>query len=139
MHAKSLQQCLTPCDPMDHSPKGTLLSVGFSRQSCLWDSPDKNTGVGCHDFLQGIFLTQGSNPLLLCLLHWQVGSLPLAPSGGSLGDTQRYFSASITNTHCLLRNTHSQALRFREEILPSRSLPSSWLAMGGIKMSNFKI
>ena len=38
-----------------------------------------NTGVGCHLFLQGIFPTQGFNPRLLCLLHWQVGSL--APSG----------------------------------------------------------
>ena len=28
---------------------------------------------------RGIFLTQGSNPCLLCLLHWQAGSLPLAP------------------------------------------------------------
>ena len=44
-----------------------------------WDSPGKNTGVGCHALLQGIFLTQGSNPRLLCLLHWQVGSLPLTP------------------------------------------------------------
>ena len=32
---------------------------------CPWDSPGKNTGVGCHPFLQGIFLTQGSNPDLL--------------------------------------------------------------------------
>ena len=30
---------------------------------------------GCHALLQGIFPTQGSNPGLLCLLHWQVGSL----------------------------------------------------------------
>ena len=37
-----------------------------------------NTGVGCHVLYQGIFPTQGLNPLLLCLLHWQVGSLPLA-------------------------------------------------------------
>ena len=29
----------------------------------------------------GIFPTQGSNPSLLCLLHWQAGSLPLAPPG----------------------------------------------------------
>ena len=29
-----------------------------------WDSPGKNTGVGCHSFLQGIFPTQGSNPSL---------------------------------------------------------------------------
>ena len=33
-----------------------------------WDSPGKNTGVGCHFLLQGIFLTQGSN---LGLQHWR--------------------------------------------------------------------
>ena len=33
------------------------------------DSPGKNPGVGCHTLLQGIFLTQGSNPSLLHLLH----------------------------------------------------------------------
>ena len=44
-----------------------------------WDSPGKNPGVGCHALLQGIFLTQGSNPHLLCLLYWQAGSLPLDP------------------------------------------------------------
>ena len=37
--------------------------------------------MGCQALLQGIFLTQGSNPHLLCLLCWQVGSLPLAPPG----------------------------------------------------------
>ena len=46
-----------------------------------WDSSGKNTGMGCHALLQGIFPTQGSNPLLLCLLDWQVDSLPLAPPG----------------------------------------------------------
>ena len=34
-----------------------------------WDSPGKNTGVGCHALLQGIFPTQGSNSCLLYLLH----------------------------------------------------------------------
>ena len=29
---------------------------------CPWDFLGKNTGVGCHFLLQGIFLTQGSNP-----------------------------------------------------------------------------
>ena len=48
------------------------MSMGF---------PGKNTGVGCHFLLQGIFLTQESNPHLLCLLHWQGGSLPLVPPG----------------------------------------------------------
>ena len=36
---------------------------------CPWNSPGKNTGVGSHSLLQGIFLTQGLNPGLLCLLH----------------------------------------------------------------------
>ena len=48
------------------------LSMGFS---------SKNTGMDCHALLQGIFPTQGSNLFLLCLLHWQAGSLPLAPPG----------------------------------------------------------
>ena len=33
--------------------------------------PGKNTGVGCHALLQGIFLIQGLNQHLLHLLHWQ--------------------------------------------------------------------
>ena len=41
---------------------------------CPWDSPGKNTGVGCHLLLEGIFPTQGSNPCLLhcrrILYHW---------------------------------------------------------------------
>ena len=48
-----------------------------TRLLCSWDSPGKDTGVGCHFLLQGIFLTRGSNLCLLCLLHWQAGSLPL--------------------------------------------------------------
>ena len=46
-----------------------------------WDFPGKNTGAGYHLLLHGIFLTQGLKPDLLCLLHWQARSLPLAPSG----------------------------------------------------------
>ena len=39
--------------------------------------------MGCPALLQGIFLTQGLNPHLFHLLHWQSGSLPLAPPGNS--------------------------------------------------------
>ena len=49
----------------------------------------KNTGVGCHALLQGIFPTQGSNLHLLHLLHWQVGSLPLSQPGNQNGVKQR--------------------------------------------------
>ena len=54
-----------------------------ARLLCPWDSPGKNTGVGCHVLLQWMVPNQGSNPCLLCLLNWQVGSLPLAPPGKS--------------------------------------------------------
>ena len=46
-----------------------------------WDSPGKNSGVDFYVFLQRISLTQGLNLCLFCLLHWQVGSLPLLPPG----------------------------------------------------------
>ena len=51
---------------------------------CPWDSPGKNIGVDCHALLQGIFPTQGSNLCLLSLVHWQAGSLLLAPPGITL-------------------------------------------------------
>ena len=50
------QLCPTVCDPMDCSPPGP---------SIHGDSPGKNTGVGCHVLLQGIFPTQRLNPGLL--------------------------------------------------------------------------
>ena len=70
--------CVRRCDPMDCSPPCS---------SVHGDSPGKNTGVGCHLLLQGIFPTQGSNPHLLCLLLWQAGSWPgEAPPGKPLGE-----------------------------------------------------
>ena len=36
-----------------------------TRLLCPWNSPGRNTGVGCHVLLEGIFPTQGSNPGLL--------------------------------------------------------------------------
>ena len=39
------------------------------------DYPSKNTGMGCHFLLQGIFLRDWT--CISCLLHWQIDSLPL--------------------------------------------------------------
>ena len=47
------QLCLTLYDPMDCNPSGS---------SVHGDSPGKNTGVGSHALLHGIFPTQESNP-----------------------------------------------------------------------------
>ena len=89
--------------PVNHWPAGLLLRTKWclrvcqvtsvmssslrpygqspTRLFCPWDSPGKNTGVGCHALLRGTFPTQGWNPRLLCLLHWQASSLSLAPPG----------------------------------------------------------
>jgi len=45
---KSIQSCLTLCNPIDGSPPG---------YPSPWDSPGKNPGVGCHFLLQCIFTT----------------------------------------------------------------------------------
>ena len=69
------QLCPTICGPMD-----CRLHVSSVHRN----SPGKNTGVGCHFLLQGIFPTQGSNPGLLHLLQWLVASLSLCQSGARL-------------------------------------------------------
>ena len=77
MHTKSLELYHTLCDPMNCSPPG------FSFHE---DSLGKNTGVCCGALLQRFFPTQGLNLHLLCLMHWQVGSLHLVlPVGLDFG------------------------------------------------------
>ena len=70
---------------------------GLTRLLCQWDSPGKNTGVGCHSLLQGIFPTQGSNLRLWHLLHWQADSLPLS----HLGSTSKKCVFSSVAHSCL--------------------------------------
>ena len=67
-----IQSCLTPCDPMDYSPPGSSVHVIFQARIL------EQVAIS---YSRGIFLIQGSDPSLLCLLHWQADSLPLAPSG----------------------------------------------------------
>ena len=59
-----------------HGPWPTMLL-------CPWDAPCKNTGLAISSS-RGIFQTQGSNPSLFRLLHWQLGSLPLEPPGSTI-------------------------------------------------------
>ena len=40
--------------------------------------------MGCHFLLQGILLTQRSNPHIVHLLHWQADSLPLCHLGSPI-------------------------------------------------------
>ena len=74
------------------------------RLLCPRDSPGKNSGVSCHALLQEIFPTQGLNPHLLCLLHWQAGSLPLVPSEYKSLLRDRNETCSRVPHHCLARS-----------------------------------
>ena len=55
--AKLLQSCPTLCDPRDSSPPCS---------PCPWDSPRKNTGVGCHFLLQCMKVKSESEVTQLC-------------------------------------------------------------------------
>jgi len=52
---------------------------GPTRLLCPWDSPGKDTGVGCPALLQGIFQPRDRTSVCYVYLHWQAGSLPLMP------------------------------------------------------------
>ena len=70
--AKLLQSCPTLCDPIDGSPPG----------SRPWDSPGKNTGVGCHFLLQCMKMKSESEVAQSCpTLHDPMDcSLPGSPA-----------------------------------------------------------
>ena len=61
--------CVLSCSVLSNCLQSHGLTAPSTSFFCPWDFPGKNTGVGCHFFLQEIFLTQGSNPHLFHLLH----------------------------------------------------------------------
>ena len=77
--------------------------------------------------LQGIFPTQELNPRLLCLLHWQVGSLPLASpqfssvaqSCPTLCDPMDYSTPGLPVHHQLPEFTQTHVHRVGDTIQPS--------------------
>ena len=73
MNAKSLQSCLTLCDTTDYNPPGSSVHGIFQAR-----------------ILERVAIpfSRGSNPRLLHLLHWWVGSLPPGPPGKSLYMTE---------------------------------------------------
>ena len=71
-HAKSLQSCPAPCDPMNCSPPDSSVHGIFQAGVLEWVAIS---------FSKRIFLTQGSIP---DLLHWQEDSLPSEPPGKPL-------------------------------------------------------
>ena len=62
--------------------------------------------MGCHFILLGTFLTQGSNPRVLCPLHWQVDALPLSHQAVTR------VSGPLARTPQIQSLSHHRALNF---------------------------
>ena len=74
----------------------TLWTVAHQALLSPWNFPGRNTGVGCHFILQGIFLAQGLNLHLLWLLLCQTDSLPLSHQGSQ----KEWMSEEKVNNCC---------------------------------------
>ena len=109
--AKSLQSCPTLHDPIDGSPP---------RLSRPWDSPGKNTGVGCHFLLQCMKVKSESEVAQLCPTQRPHGMRPtrfLRP---------RDFPGKGTGVghHCLLRWISYMCINIPSLLDPSPTHPS---------------
>ena len=96
-----LQSCLTLCDPMDYSLPGFR----------PWDSPGKNTRVGCQFLFQGIFPTQGWNPGLRTLDRIFTTEPPGKPPNSesliqSLKGKLSLFSTNVTLSQAIIKGRH---------------------------------
>ena len=123
------QSCLIHRGPMDCNPPGC---------SVCGVSSGKNTGVGCHALLQGIFPSQGSNPTSPSL---QVSSLPSEPPGvlkntgvGSLFLLQGNFPAKELNQGLLHCRWILYQLSYHMYILSLLSLPPTPLPSNSSKL-----
>ena len=77
------------------------LQIHNSRLLCPWNSPGKNTGVGCHLLLQGIFPTQGSPPLQADSTIWATRE------ASKILNTQLKIPCATTKAWCSQINTYS--------------------------------
>ena len=73
MHAKLLQSCLSLCHPMNYSPAGSPVHGILQAWILQWVAVPFSRGSS----------RPRDQTRFLSLLHWQAGSLPLAPSGFS--------------------------------------------------------
>ena len=94
MHAKLLQLSPILCHPVDCSPPGSP-GLGILQARILeWVAMPS-----CR-----IFSTQELNPQLLCLLYWQMGSVPLAPTGKPHSTTYEVLNMYATLVKCFQCN-----------------------------------
>ena len=121
------ESCLTLCNSMDCSPPGSSVLGIFQARILEWPSSA---------LLQGIFLTQGSNPRHLYLRHWQFFFFFLTtsakrtckppPSGLLLQCTDAFWAVNNSTfyRHGLVKR--SQAGRTATASVKCTALPPVW-------------
>ena len=104
---------------------------------CPWDFPDRNTGLGCHFVLQGIFPTRESNLIFLWLLHSQADSFQLSHlqfssvrslSCVQLCDPMNHRMPGLPVHHQLPEFTQTRVHRVSDAIQPCHPLSSPFPA-----------
>ena len=107
---QSLSHVCLFCDPVDCTQSARFL--------CPWNLPGKNTRVGCHFLLQGIFPIQGLN---LCLLNWQEDSLPLSQQGSTILELVVSFSTLGVVVNIPLQGIFMLCIKFVLCLLPQQT------------------
>ena len=117
--------CMHACSVVSDSLRPHGLQP--ARPPCPWAFLGKNTGVDCQVLLQGIFQTQGWN---LCLLHWQVVSLPLSylgsPQERQILVTQAYthIASDPNERHTFSPNSIDQTSSISVSFIDSSHIPN---------------
>ena len=103
----------------------SLLCYGLqtARLHCPRNSPGKNSGINCHDLLQGIFLTQGLNLCLLCL--------PALVGGFTTSATWEAPTLTLeVYKQCILLEFNTYKLQLEKLLSPSTGLQKGILYSG---------
>ena len=95
------------CSPMGCIPPGSSTRRISQARILDW---------ACHFLLQGIFRTQGSNPCLLHLLHWQTDSLPVVPPESKAPDDVHSLSHNHGKKLSLDRSVTTRLLYSRRAV-----------------------
>ena len=95
-----------------------LCGLWPARLLCPWDFPSKNTGVGCHFLLQGIFLTQGSNLphcrlILYCLSHQGNHRILKKKNQTTTTKTMHFLFMSLKYTFAVVCLSQENSLNYR--------------------------
>ena len=99
----------------------------------------KNTGVGCHFLLHGIFLTQGSKLRLLHLLHWQADSLPSVGKTHLILCLSEFISEDVRRTITALNWTWLWRVQYNSQVVCVIGSSGSRFSLGDLDYRSLRL